>query len=92
MLRVPVAGLACHTGLSHGFVKGAQVHFHVLASGSQPAQGNIPTSWVTAQVNTLNKAFSLAGVSFVLASVSRTVNSAWYNMQQGGSDEVRAQL
>ena len=62
----------------------------MLASGSQPAQGNIPTSWVTAQVNTLNKAFGLAGVSFVLASVSRTVNSAWYNMQQGGSDEVRA--
>ena len=66
-----------------------QVHFHVLASGSQPAQGNIATSWITAQVNTLNKAFSLAGVSFVLASVSRTVSAAWYNMQQGGSDEVR---
>jgi len=62
----------------------------VLASGSQPAQGNIPTSWIAAQVNTLNKALSLAGVSFVLASVSRTVNSAWYNMQQGGSDEVCA--
>ena len=70
----------------------AQVHFHVLASGSQAAQGNIATSWITAQISTLNKAFSLAGVSFVLASVSRTVNSAWYNMQQGSSDEVRAQV
>lgn len=65
------------------------MHFHVLASGTQAAQGNIPTAWINAQIDTLNKAFSLAGVTFVLASISRTVNAAWYNMQQGGKDEVR---
>ena len=61
----------------------------MLASGTQAAQGNIPTAWINAQVDTLNKAFSLAGVTFVQASISRTVNAAWYNMQQGGKDEVR---
>ena len=70
---------------------GVQLHFHVLAAGSAAAQGNISTQWITAQVTTLNKAYSFAGVTFVLASVDRTVNSAWYNMQQGSSTEARTQ-
>jgi hypothetical protein len=66
-----------------------QLHFHVLAAGTAAAQGNVPAQWITAQVATLNKAYSFASVTFALASVDRTLNSAWYNMQQGSSEEVR---
>ena len=63
----------------------------MLAAGAAASQGNIPAQWITAQVTTLNKAYSFASVTFVLASVDRTVNPAWYNMQQGSSDEVHMQ-
>lgn len=52
------------------------VYFHVVKKDSTVAGGNIPDSWITAQMNVLNQAYS--NFSFNLVSVDRTTNSQWF--------------
>jgi hypothetical protein len=54
------------------------IRWHVLRSGTAQSQGNIPDSWINAQVNVLNQAYQGTGFSFTLASIDRTTNSRWY--------------
>ena len=64
-----------------------QVYFHVIRSGSGVANGDIPTSQITSQINVLNAAYASTGWSFVLNTVDRTTNSAWYTAGPGTTNE-----
>lgn len=55
------------------------VYFHVINKGTGIANGNIPDSMITDQINVLNAAFAPTGWSFTLVSTDRTTNSTWYN-------------
>ena len=55
------------------------VHFHVVNRGSGIANGDIPDSQITSQMNVLNAAFASTGWSFNLVSTTRTTNSSWYS-------------
>jgi len=48
------------------------VQWHVVRSGTSISQGNIPDSWINAQISVLNQAYQGSGFSFQLAGVSRT--------------------
>lgn len=55
------------------------VYFHVINKGTGIANGDVPSSMITDQMNVLNAAFASTGWSFNLMSVDRTTNSTWYN-------------
>jgi hypothetical protein len=59
------------------------VYFHVITKGTTRADGNIPDSMITAQLNVLNGAFGSHGWTFVNAGTTRTNNPAWYDMGSG---------
>ena len=59
------------------------VYFHVLRKDTTVAGGNIPDSWINAQMNVLNQAFS--NFSFNLVTVTRTTNAQWF----GGKSESK---
>jgi hypothetical protein len=53
------------------------VYFHVVRKDTTVAGGNIPDSWITAQMNVLNNGFS--NFNFVLRATTRTTNSQWFS-------------
>ena len=63
------------------------VYFHVINNGSGFANGDVPDSMITAQMNVLNAAFAETGWSFSLVATSRTTNAAWYTMTPGSTAE-----
>lgn len=63
------------------------VYFHVINNGTSLAQGNIPDSQITAQINVLNAAYASTGWQFQLVSTDRTTNAAWYTATPGTTAE-----
>jgi hypothetical protein len=65
---------------------------HVINKGSGIANGDVPDSQITAQVQVLNAAYAATGSPFffTLASVSRTTNATWYAMTPGTQAETNA--
>jgi hypothetical protein len=68
-------------GLNANAIPNINVYFHVLRKDTTVTGGNIPDTWITAQINVLNQAYS--NFSFNLVSVDRTTNAQWF----GGSGE-----
>ncbi len=66
------------------------VYFHVINKGTGIANGDIPDSQITAQINVLNAAYAGTGWSFNLVSTDRTTNATWYAMGPGTSAEANA--
>ncbi|MFN7726174.1 MAG: zinc metalloprotease [Rubrivivax sp.] len=68
------------------------VWVHVINKGAGTANGDVPESQITAQLNVLNAAYSGTGSPFVftLAGVTRTTNASWYVMTPGSSAESQA--
>jgi hypothetical protein len=66
------------------------VHFHVLMASERLVDGNVPDSVITEQMAALNNAFASTGWSFVLVSVDRTLNPAWFHMHTGSAAESQA--
>ena len=62
------------------------VYFHVVNKGSGIANGDVPTSMITNQMNVLNAAFAGTGWSFTLVQTTRTTNTTWYNGCYGSSE------
>ena len=68
------------------------VVFHVLRKDRSVAGGNIPTSWIDAQMDVLNDSFAgrtggaPTGFRFVLEDVTRTTRSGWFHVNGGGAD------
>lgn len=71
------------------------VYWHVINKGTGIANGDIPQSQIDAQISVLNNAYGGATggfntpFRFVLASVTRTTNSTWYNLNQGSTAETQ---
>jgi hypothetical protein len=71
------------------------VYWHVINKGTGIANGDIPLSQINSQISVLNNAYSGATggfntpYRFVLASVTRTTNSTWYNLAEGSSAETQ---
>lgn len=65
------------------------VYFHVINAGSTVAQGNIPDSQITDQINVLNLAYAGTGWSFALVSTDRTTNATWYTAGPGTTSEAQ---
>ncbi|MBJ6760527.1 zinc metalloprotease [Myxococcaceae bacterium JPH2] len=65
------------------------VYFHVINKGTGLANGDIPDSQITAQMNVLNAAYSTTPFKFVLQGTDRTTNSTWFNLSQGGAAEKK---
>jgi hypothetical protein len=64
------------------------VHFHVIMNSA--GEGATSDALIGRQMRALNEGFVGTGYSFVLASVDRTVNDAWYNMGYNSQAERRA--
>jgi hypothetical protein len=56
------------------------VWVHVINKGSSVANGNVPDSWITAQIQILNDAWVSTAFRFQLVGTTRTTNAAWYDM------------
>ncbi|NOK18226.1 zinc metalloprotease [Corallococcus carmarthensis] len=65
------------------------VYFHVINQGAGIANGDIPDSQITAQMNVLNAAYSNTPFKFTLAGTDRTTNSTWYNLRSGSAAEKK---
>jgi len=68
------------------------VWIHVIDKGTGLANGAIPDSQISAQMQVLNAAYGGAGSPFVfqLAGVTRTTNATWYTMTPGSAAESQA--
>jgi hypothetical protein len=66
------------------------VYFHVIRRGTGTANGDVPQSQITNQINVLNAAFAPLGWSFNLVQTTRTTNSSWYTMTPGSTAERQA--
>lgn len=64
------------------------VYWHVIRQGTGLANGDIPTSQITDQMNVLNNAYAPWGWSFNLVSTDRTTNTSWYTAGPGTSAEA----
>jgi hypothetical protein len=62
------------------------VYFHVINNGSGIANGDVPESQITAQINVLNAAYS-PSASFILVQSDRTTNATWYGAGPGSAAE-----
>jgi Pregnancy-associated plasma protein-A len=63
------------------------VYWHVINDGAGLANGDIPDSQITAQIDVLNAAYAAYGFSFQLVSTDRTTNSSWYTAGPGTTAE-----
>jgi hypothetical protein len=65
------------------------VHVHVINKGAGIENGDIPDSQVTAQIDTLNQAYSgsHSPFRFELASTDRTTNADWFSVSPGSAEE-----
>jgi hypothetical protein len=72
------------------------VWFHVISSGKGVTNGEVPDSWIRAQMRVINDAFAgftggaYTGFTFQLAGVTRTTNEDWFFMRIQSQDEHRA--
>ncbi|AFE07742.1 metalloprotease MEP1-like protein [Corallococcus coralloides DSM 2259] len=64
------------------------VYFHVIRKGTGIANGDIPDSQITAQMNVLNAAYANTPFKFTLAGTDRTTNATWFNLAQGSTNET----
>ncbi|KAJ2928639.1 hypothetical protein H1R20_g8468, partial [Candolleomyces eurysporus] len=67
---VPQASIAATT---------ISVYWHVVSRDATLGGGNIPDSQITASIDVMNQAYAPAGISWVLAGTTRTVNAEWFN-------------
>jgi len=63
------------------------VYFHVVNKGTGLANGDVPASQISDQINVLNAAFANTPFRFALQGVTRTTNSIWYTMGHGSTAE-----
>jgi hypothetical protein len=81
------AELAARTDATEATGGVIPVYFHVIRRGTGVANGDIPTSQITNQMNVLNAAYASTGWSFTLAAVDRTTNATWYTAGPGTTAE-----
>lgn len=69
------------------------VWFHVIREDLTVEGGNVPRSWVLAQIDVLNAAYggrtggSNTGFQFDLQGITRTTNARWFSLTGAGKDK-----
>ena len=58
-----------------------RVYWHILRKDTTVAGGNIPDTWINAQMDELNQFFP--NYNFVIQNVNRVTNSQWFNGRSG---------
>jgi len=66
------------------------VYFHVVAGSTSLSNGYVPDSQITRQIAVLNEDFASTGISFVLRSTTRTINSDWFRNAGPGNSQQTA--
>ncbi|HEX2568310.1 MAG TPA: zinc metalloprotease [Polyangia bacterium] len=73
------------------------VYFHVINNGTGIANGDVPDTMITAQMNLLNDSYNggtiggaVTSFTYTLAGVDHTTNAAWYTMGYGSAEETAA--
>ncbi len=72
-----------------------RVYVHVIRKDTTTAGGNVPQSWITSQIDVLNRSFegttggAATAFSFNLVSIDRTTNAKWFDLRQGSRAEKR---
>jgi Pregnancy-associated plasma protein-A len=62
------------------------VWVHVINRGAGLANGDVPQSQVTAQIQILNDAWANSAFRFQLVGTTRTTNAAWYDMSNEAAE------
>ncbi|TSC24024.1 zinc metalloprotease [Corallococcus sp. Z5C101001] len=65
------------------------VYFHVINKGAGLANGDIPDSQITAQMDVLNAAYANTPFYFTLAGTDRTTNAAAFDLGEGTQAEKK---
>lgn len=65
------------------------VYWHVIRRGTGTANGDIPASQITSQMNVLNAAYASTGWSFSLVATDRTTNTTWYTAGPGTTAQTQ---
>jgi hypothetical protein len=60
---------------------------HVVNKGTGISNGDIPDTWIAAQMNVLNAAYANTPFKFNLVATTRTTNSTWYTAGPGTAAE-----
>ncbi|MBA2545140.1 MAG: zinc metalloprotease [Deltaproteobacteria bacterium] len=68
------------------------VYVHVINKGSGIANGDVPDSMITAQIDVLNAAYASSGFTFSVVSTDRTTNETWYTMSGAAEDQAKFAL
>ena len=81
--KAKAAELANQTAIESSALVTINVYFHVISTGPDLADGNVPDQWVVAQINTMNKAYVATGFQACLwLSIHRvmcTRASSWHH-------------
>lgn len=84
----PGSGLGMRDTTKYGpQVKQVNVYWHVIMTGSQVSQGNLPRSAIIRQMKVLNQKYQRANIRFKLAGVDYTKNKGWYHVKQGSQPD-----
>lgn len=78
-------------GVANTAVPQVNVWFHVVRSGLDITQGNIPDSWITAQLDVLNGAF-VGRFRFNFMGTTRTTNAAWHPLPDAAEFQMKQSL
>jgi hypothetical protein len=54
------------------------VYFNIISEDETRDAGNVPDSFITSQMDVLNKDFTRTGLRFDLKGIKRVVNPSWY--------------
>ena len=74
------------------------VAFHVIRKDTTVAGGNVPRSWIVAQIDVLNDSYggrtggANTGFQFSLQSIDRTTNSGWFRLSFGKEQKMKQAL
>lgn len=79
-------GASSPTSVTGGTIN---VYFHVIRKGTGIANGDVPDSMITNQVNVLNDVYQQWGWSFNLVGIDRTTNATWYTATPGSTAETQ---
>ncbi len=91
LIELETERLLAERGGRHPMVTGGTipVYFHVINNGTGIANGDVPDSQITQQLNVLNAAYASTGWQFTLAGTDRTTNASWYTAQPGTTAETQ---
>ncbi len=67
------------------------VYVHVLTRGAGEANGELPASAITNQIQAMNDSYGGLGITFTLMDTDYTNNATWYKMRPGTTAQYNAQ-